>query len=316
MKKSIYTRAIFLLIACCLFFIANTFSQGTRLWATYYGGTGMEFGHNATTDAGGNVYLAGFTASVSGIASGGFQNTIDGGGGGLENDAFLVKFNNAGVRQWATYYGGIGAEGGYSVATDASGNVYLGGFTNSPSGIASGGFQNTLAGANDAFLVKFNNAGVRQWATYYGGTGEDYGNNVATDPSGNVYMGGRTASTTGIASGGFQNTYGGGANDAFLVKFNSVGVRQWATYYGGTGDEGGFSWDIAFVATDASDNVYLSGYTDSPSGIASGGWQNTLGGGIDAFLIKFNNAGVRQWATRRSRALSHPAPRRRHPADA
>ena len=61
---------------------------------------------------------------------------------------------------------------GYSCATDASGNVYLAGDTNSTTGIATtGAHQTTLEESYDAFLVKFNSSGVRQWGTYYGGTG-------------------------------------------------------------------------------------------------------------------------------------------------
>src|SRR3990170_2790662 len=60
----------------------------------------------------------------------------------------------------------------------------------------------------------------RLWATYYGGTSTDMGYSIATDALNNVYLAGYTASTSGIASGGFQNTYGGGASDAFLVKFD------------------------------------------------------------------------------------------------
>ena len=98
MKKAIYKGTIFLFIANCLL-PTSSFSQGTRIWATYYGETGEENNINVATDASGNVYLAGYTDSSSGIASGGFQNTY---GGGSKDD-FFVKFNAAGTRQWATY---------------------------------------------------------------------------------------------------------------------------------------------------------------------------------------------------------------------
>lgn len=273
-------------------------SSGNRIWATYYGGPGDEmafFGGKMgiATDASNNIYLAGFTNSTSGIASGGFQNSIVG-----TESAYLVKFDASGNRLWATYYDGNGVDKSYSVATDPLGNVYLGGIAGSASGIASGGFQNTFGGITDAFLVKFDGAGNRIWATYYGGTGTEEGFSVATDNASNVYLAGTTTSTSGIASGGYQNIYGGGANDVFLVKFDSSGVRLWATYFGGAGDEMAlFSGDIC-VTTDISGNAYLTGLTNSTSNIASGGFQNTFGGGAnDAFLIKLNPAGSLQWST-------------------
>jgi hypothetical protein len=260
------------------------------LWATYYGGSLQDYGSSCSVDGSGNVYLAGATSSSNnGIASGGHQNTYGGG----DQDAFLVKFNSAGVRQWATYYGGSNDDHGFSCSFDGSGNVFMAGRTSSASGIASGGHQNIFGGTFDAFLVKFNSAGVRQWGTYYGeGLGEE-GYSTAIDISGNVYLAGYTKSISGIAVGGYQNTYGGGLGDAFLVKFNSLGVRQWGTYYGSGGGDQGNSCSF-----DGSGNIYLAGHTNSNNGIASGGHQNTYGGGDqDAFLVKFNSAGVRQWAT-------------------
>jgi hypothetical protein len=199
---------------------------------------------------------------------------------------------------WATYYGGsVGDERSESCTVDGNENVYLSGNTQSTSNIASGGYQNTSGGGRDAFLVKFNSLGVRQWATYYGGSGEDNGYNCATDMSGNIYLAGSTFSSNNIASGGHRNTQGDSAN-AFLVKFNNAGVRQWATYYGGINFSGSDKdYSGGFCAIDGSGNVYLSGNTMSTSNIASGGYQNTFGGMMDAFLVKFNNAGVRQWAT-------------------
>ncbi len=260
-----------------------------RIWATYYGGSELDVGASCTVDNDGNVYLAGTTNSTSAIASGGYQSTFAGG----EWDAFLVKFNASGARLWATYYGGTGDELVGSCAVDGDSNVYLSGTTNSGSAMSSGGHQGAFGGIKDAFLVKFNASGVRQWATYYGGTAEDSGNACAVDGGGNVYLAGTTSSSTAIAYGGHQNVIGGGGSeDAFLVKFNTNGIRQWATYYGGMGNDWGRSCTV-----DGSDNVYLAGGTGSSAAIATGGHQTTNAGSADAYVVKFSSNGTRQWGT-------------------
>ncbi|MBI2269335.1 MAG: SBBP repeat-containing protein [Bacteroidetes bacterium] len=271
-------------------FLVKFNSGGSRIWATYYGGAGADAGYSVAVDRVGNAYLTGSAGagSIVGIASGGFQNVFGG-----NYDAFLVKFNSGGSRIWATYYGGIGFDYGYGVTADGAGNVYLAGLTRGSTNIASGGFQNLYGdGDGDAFLVKFDPGGARIWATYYGGSGYDDGRSVAIDVTGNVYLAGLTASVTGIASGGFQNVLRG-LSDAFLVKFDPGGNRVWATYYGGTGDDSGHSTDV----DGAGNIIYLSGRTNSVTGIASGGFQNVLGGGEDAFLVKFTSSGLRVWAT-------------------
>jgi hypothetical protein len=217
-------------------------------------------------------------------------------------DAFLVKFNSSGVKQWGTYFGGAssgasGMEKGLSCATDALGNVYMTGHTPSTSGIATAGAHQTIYGGSstDAFLVKFNSSGVIQWGTYYGGEGVDIGYSCATDASGNVYMAGdaqqQNLPASGISTiGAHQSAYGGGYSDGFLVKFDSNGLRQWGTYYGGS------LLDVSFsCATDASGNVYMSGETQSFTGIATSGAHETTVN--DAFLVSFNSSGVRQSGT-------------------
>ena len=271
-------------------FLVKFDAAGTRLWATYYGGVGGDYGSSCAVDGSNNVYLAGETESVTGIASGGHQNTHGGG----DFDDFLVKFNPAGTRLWATYYGGSGRERG-TCAVDGSGNIFLAGSTYSTAGIASGGYQNAHGGGLwDAFLVKFDPAGTRLWATYYGGSGLDGAYSCAIDGSGNVYLAGETQSHTGMASGGYQNEFGGGnLSDAYLVKFDAAGNRLWGTYYGGIGWEDGWACTV-----DGDGNVYLAGQTGTTTGLSSGGPQNAYGGGErDAFLVKFDAAGNRLWAT-------------------
>ncbi|MEO8588726.1 MAG: hypothetical protein ABI432_05105, partial [Flavobacteriales bacterium] len=262
-------------------FLVKFSPTGTRLWATYYGGPQTESFTDCAVDANGAVYLSGTTNSSTAIASGGHQNTLVGVGYG---DAFLVKFNASGVREWGTYYGGTDFDGAVSCAVDGVGNVYMAGTTQSDSGIASGGHQNTRSGGEDAYLVKFNTSGVRLWATYYGGGSAESGRDCATDGNNNVYLTGTTASPTGISSNGFQDTYAGGW-DGYLVKFNSDGTRKWGTYYG---SGGAFDDQGNACATDGENNVYMAGWTGSSTVIASGGHQNTFAGGTwDAFLVKF-----------------------------
>jgi hypothetical protein len=221
------------------------------------------------------------------------------------SDAFILKFNSSGVRQWATYYGGNSVDHAHSVATDPQGNVYVVGNTYStkfPVYDPGGGayFQGSKVVYSDAFIIKFNSSGVRQWATRYGGSRDDHAYSVATDPQGNVYVVGYTLSTDFPVydpGGGayYQGSYAG-VYDAFIIKFNSSGVRQWATYYGGS------DYDVASsVATDPQGNVYVVGATLStnfpvydPGGAY---YQGSNAGVYDAFILKFNSSGVRQWAT-------------------
>ena len=258
-------------------------------WATYYGGIAIDLATSVCTDVANNVYMCG-SASSLGLGAGGFKDTI--GSGGNVSDAILVKFNSAGNRIWATYYGGTNFDYGKSVCMDVFGNVYVAGTTKSPSGIAYNGFKNVNTSGQDAFLVKFNGAGNRIWATYYGGLDVEDGNSVCTDSVGNVYLGGTTLSKTGIAMGGFQDTITYNSLNAFLVKFNSTGNRLWATYYGGTNSVWGLS-----ICTDGKGNIYMGGTTLQGGGLSHNGFQNTPGGGYDAILVKFNSVGNRLWST-------------------
>jgi hypothetical protein len=160
--------------------------------------------------------------------------------------------------------------------------VFLVGSTYSPSGIALNGHQNTLGGDQDAFLVKFNSLGQRIWGTYYGGIGNDSGRDVSVSNSGNIFLVGQTASNSAISYLGYQNTPGGN-EDLFVVSFNSSGVRQCGSYYGGNINEYGGS-----ITIDGNSNIFVAGSTTSSASISSGGHQNTIGGSQDAFLVKFS----------------------------
>nr|MBP9069990.1 gliding motility-associated C-terminal domain-containing protein [Bacteroidia bacterium] len=276
-------------------------SNGNRQWGTYYGGTSMEWAYGCVFDPAGNVYITGQTAStdLNSIATPGSHQPSLGGGFA---DGFLAKFNISGVRQWGTYFGGNSDDAALSYTVGATGDGFLVGYTTSSSGISSfGAYQPIYGGAStgwgDAFIARFNTNGTMLWSTYYGGAGDDWAYNSVLDASGNIYIAGTTsaASQTVISTtGGHQPVYGGGASDAFLLKLNSAGSRQWCTYYGGSATE-----TNNYCTIDPSGNVYLAGVTNSGNGISTpcAYQQNYAGGNGDAYLVKFDANGIRTWGT-------------------
>src|SRR5690606_14503092 len=120
-------------------------------------------------------------------------------------DYFLAMFDSTGTVKWGTYYGGNGQE--YPPASDgcdAYGHVYLTGTSASSNNISSANsYQPTNNGGGaDAFLAKFDTTGTRIWSTYFGGERDEYGTAIAFDALTNIYLAGRTNSTTGIATSG------------------------------------------------------------------------------------------------------------------
>ncbi|HHZ81588.1 MAG TPA: hypothetical protein EYN64_02530, partial [Flavobacteriales bacterium] len=289
-------------------FLVKFDSSGTRLWATYYGGTGADVAARLAIDTANNVYFVGMSNGSNGISFNGFQNTYGGG-----QDIYLVKFDQNGTRLWATYYGGSGSENatyGYiSCTVDCHNNVYAAAVTRSSTGIASGGFQNTISGTQDGFLVKFDASGNRIWGTYYGGPGSpgifgindfDGISDIGTDMDGNVYIVGNTTSSTGVAFNAFDTvqTYVpiSTLSIAYLAKFDLNGNRLWGTYYGET-----FSQSTNLTIDDCG-NAFFTGRTNdvvppSYDYATPGVFQDTLGGGYDAFLAMFDPLGNRVGGT-------------------
>jgi hypothetical protein len=196
-------------------------------------------------------------------------------------------------RAWGTYYGGSGSDSFHDVALDAAGNVYAVGSATSATGIATGGaFDETPNGGDDAILVKFDPGGQRQWGTYLGGAMNDIGRTVAVHGD-VVVIGGRTSSSSGIATpGAFQptkdNTVAG-----FVAKFSADGALAWATYVSSSGND-----IVNSVEVPAAGEIYVCGIIGGASPVAdANSHQPGFSGMEDGFLLRLDGAGARVWGT-------------------
>jgi len=173
-------------------FVAKLNAAGSALvYSTYLGGNGSDFAQGIAVDGAGNAYVTGLTGSTNFPAVGPLQATNSGG-----LDAFVAKLNAAGsALVYSTYLGGSGEDGGYRIAVDASGNVYITGYTYSPNFPTASALQATMRGNSDAFVAKLDAAGsALVYSTYLGGSSYDYGYGIAVDASGSAYVTGNTSS--------------------------------------------------------------------------------------------------------------------------
>ena len=241
-------------------FVVKYNSSGTKEWTKQYGTDRYDEARGVATDSSGNVYVVGGTkGNLNGISNSG------------RTDAFVIKFNSSGTKQWTKKLGTWQNDLANGVATDSSGNFYVTGFT----------YQhldgNTSAGKADLFVVKYNSSGTKQWTKQLGTSKHDRARGVATDSSGNVYV-------TGDTYGGLDGNTNAGYNDLFVVKYNSSGTKQWTKQLGTS------STDLANgIATDSSGNIYVTG------GTYGGLDGNTNAGNSDLFVVKYNSSGTKQW---------------------
>ncbi|MBA3726381.1 MAG: SBBP repeat-containing protein, partial [Armatimonadetes bacterium] len=180
-------------------------AAGNEQWVALYNGLGgylegYEYAYALALDASGNVYVTG--------------RSWNGNNGSY--DYATVKYDSAGNEQWdARYHSPWGGEDwAYALGVDASGNVYVTGFS-----------WNGNNSSYDYATVKYDSAGNQQWVVRYNGpgNGEEIARALAVDASGNVYV---TGTSLGAGSG----------YDYATVKYDSAGKEQWVVRYNGPGN--------------------------------------------------------------------------------
>jgi hypothetical protein len=265
-------------------------------WSTFLGGSYVERLRHVGVDPSGNLVAAGDTYSTDFPATGAFPPgpglKYDSNLGLWHEDAVVAKFTPDGTQLlWAVYLGGAGLTGDTTgpkgFAVNSVGDVYLAGFTDSPDFPVTGGPAHS--GLSDGFVAKIKGDGsALLWSTLLGGTDEDWGAALALDSQENVFVAGLTRSANFPTLNAFDSTLGG-AQDAFVARFNAAGNCLWSSFFGGNLGED----RVVALGVDANTNLFLFGDTESVDfPVSAGAYDTTLGGNDDAFVTKLAGDGT------------------------
>ncbi|HXA52958.1 MAG TPA: SBBP repeat-containing protein, partial [Candidatus Acidoferrum sp.] len=292
---------------CSDAFVLKLSADGAKvIYATYLGGTDQDTGRAIAVNSGGEVYVAGDTASANFWTSPGASQPRFGGkvAGDFAayGDGFVTKLDaNGATFVFSTFLGGAAPDIAWSIAVDKDGNAFVAGGTQSSDfPVTPGAFQTKYGGgtllsdsadpAGDGFVTKFSTTGERAWSTFIGGSGRDVAAAVALDASGNVYAAGSSESAnfpwTADAVRGCHN---GGP---WVAQFDPAGAKLVRS-----SSIGGMGFDQAnALALDTRGAVYLAGETTSRAFFSSpSAAQKSYGGGdSDAFAAKLDWQGAPQ----------------------
>ena len=204
-------------------FVVKLNATGSGMfYSTYLGGSDSDVGFGIALDASGQAYVTGYATSADfPVTSSAFDRFF---GGGV--DVFVTKLNSSGSGLiYSTFLGGSGFDVGFAIAVDGSGQAYVTGHTNSSTFPTTfGAFDTVYAGMgfSDAFITKLSASGsTLSYSSYLGGdSNHDEGRSIAIDVAGNVYVGGKTASTSFPTTvGTYDTSYNGGPFDGFISRF-------------------------------------------------------------------------------------------------
>jgi hypothetical protein len=297
-------------------FLVKYDPSGTALWRLRIGhtGTGNTTPYSMTIDNSDNLIIAGtFTANspatiynISDVSMVTLTTNTSGTG-------FIVKMDSNGQSVFwnKRFYNGQFGISPRSVKVDSQNNIYItGSYYNSNLTIEGAGSNLALISGSDTFLIKYDSAGTYKWATAVGGTGlNDLAYKVAVDKNDDIVITGYYDSTLLNIYDVNQSTFTrntieartltySGNYDNFIIKYNTLGVSQWATRIGGIGTEYSYS-----IYIDNSNNIIVAGsYSTadvtfySPSDIS--GLTLQTPSTTTALLGKYDTNGTFLWGTR------------------
>ncbi len=212
-------------------------------WQLTLGGEMEDKAYAVAAAQGAGVFVVGHTRSF----------------GDLRYDGLVVRLGPGGDVIWQRVIGGPGSDQLYGVIATQDGGAVVAGHSGARGGVKA-----------DAWVVRFDRGGVKRWARRLGGPGDDRFRAIAAMPDG------------GFVAAGFTRSFGVGADDAWVVRFDGDGQTLWAKTFGGGLDDGAFD-----VTADRAGRITVGGFSRSSTTRT-----------FEAWLFRLTDEGSLQWQRR------------------
>ena len=252
-------------------FVVKYDESGQTVWATLIGSSNSESANSISASTGGSIF-------VTGISLGNINGNINNG----DFDSFTAKIAPDGLIEWIRYFGGNGYDESHSIASTSDGGAITVGATpgNRTQGISIGQIDGiTLNGPYDAFIIKYDEQGTKEWMRLLGSSSSDVARSVSTTADGSFYV-------TGHTTGSFGENNNAGGKDVFIAKYTRLGELTWVQVVGSAFNEEAYSIDAS-----ADGSIYVAGVTYGALDET-----NANQGSGDAFLLKLNSDGELIWS--------------------
>ncbi|HBG71092.1 MAG: hypothetical protein A2W93_02690 [Bacteroidetes bacterium GWF2_43_63] len=288
-------------------FIITFGPMDTRIWATYLGGTSNYDHANDCSFDGSRLIVVGNTYSdatdfpLVNLPGAYFQNTFS------VYDVFVTEFTTTFSMSWSTLLGATVDEKDVYCDIDSSGRLGLAyACTSSDLPLVNtlpGCYQQAFSGGVDYGITLFNTSRQISWQTCYGGTGNDFINDIICDFNDGWLLTGSSASVdfpvvNNISASFYQAIKGGGA-DAVILRFGNNGQQRYSSFYGGSVNDAAKG-----ITFDSRKNLYVVGATNTPgTGLLTlnpndgSYFKNSNTGAYDEFLLELDSNFTLRWAT-------------------
>lgn len=224
-------------------FLAKFSSDGTLLFSTYLGGSGVDRIEDIIMDFNGNYVFVGSTESPDFFTSPGvFQETFGGG----DSDVFITSISSHNHSIFfSTFFGNTTDDDAWAVGIDSMGDLVIVGMTDGAAIATDSAYQQTYGGGQtDSFVAKFtSNCSSLYWSTLLGGNGWDFGDQVDFDSNNNIVVSGYSGSSDFPLVNQLQNDTAG--YDAFFAKLGVNGEDLLlSSYLGGNLEDRSYAMEV------------------------------------------------------------------------